>query len=77
MYRIQPYSVSFVSEKRIGQTEGTGNSCPEQDLKILDEFVKQSNWTQQGIFLSKCRDQNATPKGLKKKVPKGRMNKDQ
>ena len=45
--------------------------------KILDELVKQSNWTQQRIFLSKCRDHNVTPKGLKVKVPKGIMNKDQ
>ena len=45
--------------------------------KILDELVKQSNWTQQQIFLSKCRDHNVTPKGLKVQVPKGRMNKDQ
>ena len=45
--------------------------------KILDELVKQSNWTQQRIFLSKCRDQNVTPKGLKVKVPKGIMTKEQ
>ena len=45
--------------------------------KILDELVKQSNWTQQRIFLSKCRDQNVTPKGLKVKVPKGIMSKEQ
>ena len=45
--------------------------------KILDELVKQSNWTQQRIFLSECRDQNVTPKGLKVKVPKGIMTKEQ
>ena len=28
--------------------------------KILDELVKQSNWTQQRICFSKCRDQNVT-----------------
>ena len=45
--------------------------------KILDEFVKQSKWTQQRIFLSKCRDNNVTPKGLKVSVPKGIMNRDE
>ena len=45
--------------------------------KILDELNKQYKWTQQRIFLSKCRDQNVTPKGLKVKIPKGIMSKDQ
>ena len=45
--------------------------------KILDEFVKQSKWTQQRIFLSKCRDNNVTPKGLKVKIPKGKMSREQ
>ena len=45
--------------------------------KILDEFVKQSKWTQQRIFLSRCRDKNVTPKGLKVKIPKGIMGRDQ
>ena len=45
--------------------------------KILDEFVKQSKWTQQRIFLSRCRDKNVTPKGLKVKIPKGIMDRDQ
>ena len=45
--------------------------------KILDELVKQSNWTQQQIFLSKCQNQNVTPKGLKVKVPTGIMTKEQ
>ena len=43
----------------------------------MDELVKQSNWTQQRIFLSKCRDQNVTLKGLTVKVPKGIMTKEQ
>ena len=45
--------------------------------KILDELVKQAKWTQQRIFLLKCRDQNVTPKGLKVSVPKGIMNRDE
>jgi len=45
--------------------------------KILDEFVKQSKWTQQRIFLSRCRDKNVTSKGLKVKIPKGIMDRDQ
>ena len=44
--------------------------------KNLDELVKQAKWTQQRIFLLKCRDQNVTPKGLKVSVPKGIMNRD-
>ena len=45
--------------------------------KILNELEKQSNWTQQQIFLSKCRDQNVTLKGLKVKIPKGIMSREQ
>ena len=45
--------------------------------KILNELEKQSNWMQQQIFLSKCRDQNVTPKGLKVKIPKGIMSREQ
>ena len=45
--------------------------------KILDELVKRSNWTQQHIFLSRCREHNVIPKGLKVKIPKGIMNRDQ
>ena len=45
--------------------------------KILDELVKQSNWTQQRIFLVKCQERKVTPKGLKVNVPKGIMNRDQ
>ena len=45
--------------------------------KILDELVKQANWTQQRIFLTKCQEQKVTPKGLKVNVPKGIMTRDQ
>ena len=45
--------------------------------KMLDEFVKQSKWTQQRIFLSRCRYKNVPPKGFKVKIPKGIMDRDQ
>ena len=45
--------------------------------KILDELVKQANWTQQRIFLTKCQEQKVTPKCLKVNVPKGIMTRDQ
>jgi len=79
---IMPYISSFPSSPSQFRTRQTDwRDRREQTTpvlnKILNELEKQSNWTQQRIFLSKCRDQNVTPKGLKVSVPKGIMNRDE
>ena len=77
-----PYISSFPSSPSQFRTRQTDwRDRREQTTpvlnKILDELVKRSNWTQQHIFLSRCREHNVIPKGLKVKIPKGIMNRDQ
>jgi len=45
--------------------------------KILDELCKKATWKQQQIFLSRCRDRNIAPKGLRVSIPKKIMTRDQ